>query len=352
MNLKLRFTFLLTVLVAVILLISLGAVYSLYYHYLVNGPETMLSEKLYYLRVITITVFAAAAVFAGFISIYFVREIFIPMRRLGLQMQQTSFRNMSERLPVGDDRDEINEIAKNFNGILDRLHASFDFQKNFVFHASHEFRTPLAIMLSETESALNKELSAEEYKKVLNSLKEEQQELIALTNSLLLISQSEEMNYVEGWPMLRIDEVLYDTISHSKKTLPGLTIDMSFGELPDNPEDLVIQGNESLLRSVFNNLIKNAYMYSIDQRVHIELESSGDTIMAHFDNRGTQLPADEKENILVPFFRGSNALKTKGYGLGLPIAYRFITIHRGTIVYTPISNDVNRFTITLTKASQ
>jgi signal transduction histidine kinase len=146
---------------------------------------------------------------------------------------------------------------------------------------------------------------------------------------------------------VRIDEVLYDTISHAKKMFPRMTIDLAFGVMPDNPEDLVIKGNESLLRSVFVNLVKNAYMYSIDQKVSIVLESAGETILVHFDNTGTQLPADEKENIMNPFFRGGNALKTKGYGLGLSIVYRFISIHRGTITYTPIGNNVNRFTITL-----
>jgi K+-sensing histidine kinase KdpD len=72
----------------------------------------------------------------------------------------------------------------------------------------------------------------------------------------------------------------------------------------------------------------------------------------HIDNIGTQLPADEKDRIMVPFFRGGNALKTKGYGLGLSIVSRFISIHKGSVTYTPISNDMNRFTVSLTKASR
>jgi signal transduction histidine kinase len=307
-------------------------------------------EKLSNLRIILMTVLAGALIITAFMSFIFVREAFIPLRKLSVQMNQTTLQNMAQRLPLGGANSEINDIAKNFNAMLDRLTAAFEFQKSFVFHASHEFRTPLATMLSETEAALGKDLGPEEYKQVLLSLKEEQQELIELTNSLLLISQSDEISYTKDWPLVRIDEVLYDTISHAKKMFPRMTIDLAFGLMPDNPEDLVIKGNESLLRSVFVNLVKNAYMYSIDQKVSIVLESAGETILVHFDNTGTQLPADEKENIMNPFFRGGNALKTKGYGLGLAIVYRFISIHRGTITYTPIANDVNRFTITLATA--
>jgi signal transduction histidine kinase len=308
-------------------------------------------EKLYNLRIILIAVLTGALLFTAFISFVFVREAFMPLKRLSMQMKQTTFQNLSQRLPIGDSKDEISDIARNFNGMLERLNGAFDFQKSFVYHASHELRTPLATMLSETESALSKKLTVEEYDKVLFSLKEEQQELIELTNSLLLISQSDEMGYTQAWPLVRIDEVLYDAISYSKKMFRELSIDMVFGAMPDNAEDLVVRANESLLKSVFVNLVKNAFMYSIDQKVKITLEAAGDTILIHFDNTGTQLPADEKENIMSPFFRGGNALKTKGYGLGLAIVYRFISLHKGTVTYMPVSNDVNRFTITLNKAA-
>lgn len=316
-----------------------------------SGYDKVGLQKLANLRVILVLVFIGGLLFTAFMSFIFVREAFMPLRKLSQQIRQTTIQDIgNKRLQVGRAKDEINDIARNYNAMLERLAANFDFQKSFVFHASHEFRTPLATMLSETEAALGKELEPPEYKKVLLSLKEEQQDLIELTNSLLLISQSEDMGYTRNWPMLRIDEVLYDKISQVRKMFPQLKVEMEFGSVPESPDDFVVQGNEALLRSVFINLIKNAYMYSIDKQVNIILESAGDTIMVHFDNTGMQLPADEKENILLPFFRGGNALKTKGYGLGLAIVARFIAIHKGTIIYTPIANDRNRFTITMNRA--
>jgi signal transduction histidine kinase len=318
---------------------------------LAGGYDQVGMKKLVTLRTILLLVLVGALFFTAFMSFIFVREAFHPLKRLSEQMQQTTMQDLgNRRLAVGRAKDEINDIARNYNAMLERLSANFDFQKSFVFHASHEFRTPLATMLSETESALSKEMSPAEYKKVLLSLKEEQQDLIELTNSLLLISQSEDMGYTRNWPMLRIDEVLYDTISQARKMFRELKVDMEFLTLPESPDDFIVQGNEILLRSMFLNLIKNAYMYSIDKQVKILLESAGDTILVHFDNTGMQLPADEKENILLPFFRGGNALRTKGYGLGLAIVARFISIHKGTITYTPIANNSNRFTITLSRA--
>lgn len=315
-----------------------------------SGVDKSGLKKLSNLRVILFLVFIGGMLVTAFLSFFFVRQVFMPLTRLSMQMNKTTFQNLGHRIEITNDKSEVNDIARNFNNMLERLGRAFEFQKSFTYHASHELRTPLATMLSQTELALGKELTVEGYKKVLLSLKEDQHELIELTNSLLTISQFDQADQLYSWPLLRIDEVLYESISISKRMFPELAVNMSFGTLPENDDDFVIRGNESLLKSVFTNLIKNAFLYSINQKVDITLESDGQTIFVHFDNEGTQLTADEKENILTPFFRGGNAAKTKGYGLGLAIVFRFITIHKGTITYTPIANDVNRFTITLNKA--
>lgn len=317
----------------------------------VSGYDRQGFIRLKNLRIILIIVFFGGLFLTGVLSFFFVQQAVKPLRELGLQMKKTTVQNLTERVDESSTHDEINEIARNFNAMLERLSKAFEFQKNFVYHASHELRTPLATMLSQTESALNRDLSVTEYKQTLRSIKEEQQEMIELTNSLLLISQFEHMGYVSDWPILRMDELIFETVSHSKKMFPDLQVQITFASVPDNDDDFTTRGNESLLKSSFSNLIKNAYTYSVDQKVDITLDADGQAIFVHLDNTGTQLPADEKESIMVPFFRGGNALTSKGYGLGLSIVYRFISIHKGTITYTPISNDVNRFTVTLAKAT-
>ncbi|MES2373934.1 MAG: ATP-binding protein [Bacteroidota bacterium] len=317
---------------------------------LISGYDLQGFVRLKNLRFILIFVFFAAMILSVLISFLFVHAALRPLKELTLQMKQTNVQNLTNRVKETNAKDEINEIAKSFNAMLERLSKAFEFQKSFVYHASHELRTPLATMLSQTEAALNKNMTDTEYKKILVSLKEEQQEMIELTNSLLVISQFEHMGFVEDWPKLRIDEVIYETVSLSKKVFPDLEVNITFASLPEDDDDFVTRGNETLLKSAFSNLVKNAYTYSVDQKVHVTLDADGKTIFIHIDNAGTQLPSDEKESIMVPFFRGGNALTTKGYGLGLSMVYRFISIHKGTVTYTPISNDMNRFTVTLNKA--
>lgn len=323
------------------------------YYVFTSGYDRQGFSRLKNLRFILVFVFFGGLVLSTLVSFLFVHAAVQPLRDLALQMRKTNIPNLTERVKETDAKDEINEIARSFNAMLERLSKAFEFQKNFVYHASHELRTPLATMLSLTESALNRDMTEEEYRNTLASLKEEQQELIELTNSLLLISQFENLGYVETWPRLRIDEIIYETVSVSKKMFPDLEVNIMFASLPEDDNDFTVCGNEALLKSAFSNLVKNAYNYSTDHTVDITIDaSSPKTIFVHLDNKGTQLPADEKESIMVPFFRGGNALTTKGYGLGLSIVYRFIAIHKGTVTYTAIGSNVNRFTVMLNKAKR
>ena len=74
----------------------------------------------------------------------------------------------------------------------------------------------MANMLSQTEVALNQDLSKEQYRAILLSLKEDQQDMISLTNSLLLLSQYETLTDLDDWKMIRVDELIYEVIDITK----------------------------------------------------------------------------------------------------------------------------------------
>lgn len=273
-----------------------------------------------------------------------------PFIRLGLQMQRITETNLEERIQVKSRKfnHEEAKIAAHFNAMLDRLERAFELQRSFVHHASHELRTPLATMLAQTELALNKDLTVEEAKKVLRSLKEDQQEMVELTNSLLLLSQYERTHTSPEWPVLRLDELLYDTMSMVKRMLPNVNVSLEFAQMPDNELFLSIQGNDSLIRSAFRNLIKNAWLYSDNKSVAITIDSDNSNIYLHFDNNGKLLSLEEQERLFIPFFRASNSTQKKGFGLGLNIIQRIVTLHKGSIGYI-IYNNLNRFTLQFPK---
>ncbi len=302
-------------------------------------------RKLSNLFYILLGVFGGGLIITTLTSFAFVQQAFRPLFKLSNQIQQTTTSNMTAKVDEGNGKDEIVQIAKHFNAMLDRLNKGFEMQKNFVNHASHELRTPLTTMMSQTEAALNRELTVDEYKSTLLSLQEEQSSLIELTNSLLILSQFEKIEHSNNWPSQRIDEILLESISTCKMMFPDIQIEFSFENIPEDESELLIIGNDALLKSAFRNLIKNAYLYSINKIVKIVINSSPGFVEISFLNKGYTLNETEIENIFVPFFRGSNANQIKGYGLGLSIINRIMELHDGLLSYTNIGNNTNKFSI-------
>lgn len=304
-------------------------------------------KKLQNLRYILFGVFCGALIITGLIAFLFVQQALRPLVKLSSQMQATSATNLSIQIDESSGYDEINIIARNFNAMLKRLNDAFERQRTFVQNASHELRTPLATMLSQTEAALNRNLDIKGYKKVMESLKEDQTDLIELTNSLLLISQYEKLVNSGDWPLIRVDEILYDTVASCKRMFPKIEITIDFKTLPDDENELIVKGNDSLLKSVFSNLIKNAYKYSDNKKVHIVIETGSPYVNIQFINAGKQLQQGEIDKMKMPFFRGDNAVAKKGYGLGLAIVTTILELHKGNITYNALGNNTNRFTVSL-----
>ena len=302
-------------------------------------------RKLDHLFYILIGVFAVGVLVSASLSFFMVQQALKPLARLSDQMQLTTSSNMATKVNEGKGRDELEQIAKNFNAMLDRLNQGFERQKSFVQHASHELRTPLTKMLSQTEAALGRELTVEEYKRILLSLQEEQNELIELTNSLLVLSQFEKINNSNSLPEIRVDELVYESIKESKRFFNDLEIEISFENTPSSEDELIIYGNEVLLKSAFRNLIKNAYLYSSNKKVRIILNTSPTLLSVEFINEGETLSQKDAENIFIPFYRGTNASMTKGFGLGLSIINKIVEIHEARLSYAALDECTNKFAI-------
>lgn len=319
------------------------------YFIIASGIDLIGFVKLENLRFILLFVCLGGILVSALFSFFFVQKAFQPLAELSAQMQKTTELNLTVRLPEKNTEDELYRITKYFNEMLQRLNNAFEFQKNFVHYASHELRTPLAVMLSQTESALNKNLSPENFQKVLESLKEEQLNLIELTNSLLLLSQYEKLQFYFQLPAVRLDEIVFEAIEMGRKSFNDIEVNFNFTSVPEKEEDLEIRANDALLKAALLNLIKNAYLYSYDKKVTIELQANESAIKIAFENEGDLITEKEAESVMMPFFRSNNSSKIKGFGLGLALVKRIIELHQGTIEYKSVQTSTNRFEVVFLK---
>lgn len=254
--------------------------------------------------------------------------------------------DLTARLDVPKNQAELTILAQNFNELLERVERAFDAQRSFVQFASHELRTPLANMLSETENTLAKPRSSEEYQVALRSLREEQSRLIQMSNALLLISHYEQAELGRQIPLVRMDEVLYQTIEEVRAVTPVARMLLDFASVPDDQNELLAQGNSALLRTAFRNLIENACRYADDRTVRIQIQSAHrNRLVIQFDNEGQTLTEAEGRHLFTPFFRGQNTAGERGFGLGLVIAQRILRLHRASIQYQCPQARLNRFVV-------
>ncbi|MCY7421934.1 MAG: HAMP domain-containing histidine kinase [Chitinophagaceae bacterium] len=306
-------------------------------------------RKIENLQFVMLCTLGGGLLLSGIFSFFYVKQIVKPLSQLTNQMQLITESNMDERLVVTSDKSELNQIARNFNEMLDRLENAFEMRKRFVQQASHELRTPLANMLAQTEAALSKKLTAEESYDVLQSLKEDQQHIIELTNSLLLLSKYEKLALITDLSIIRVDETLYEAIDQIKIHYPDSHIQVNFTSVPENDGLLTVMGNEVLLMSALQNLVKNACHYSEDNEVMINIDAQKNGMRINFENNGKQLSDDEMQRLFIPFFRGENSVHKKGFGLGLSIVQRIVSLHKGTIRYTAVNERLNRFSLIFPK---
>lgn len=298
------------------------------------------------LRLLLFTSVIGGLILSGLLVLLYVTQALKPLDDLRKEIEKINEANLKQRISYKGSS-EIAEIGKQFNAMLNRIEQAFEQRKSFVQHASHELRTPLANMLLQTESALGKQLTQPEINKVLLSLKEDQQDLIELINSLLALSQYQILTFPPEKVLIRLDEALFQSTDFINQIFPEAVIKVDFETVPENEEMLQIKGNDILIKAAIQNLIKNAIQYSDNRKVKISISIFADTIKIIFENEGKQLTEDEQSNLFIPFFRGENSIHKKGYGLGLSIVDRIIKLHNGTIEYSTNDEKLNCFTIIL-----
>ena len=155
--------------------------------------------------------------------------------------------------------------------------------------------------------------------------------MIRLVNGLLELAQANANITTLNHQPLRIDELLWQVQSQLQQKKADAHIDIDFVNFPDQEDDLIILGDESLLHTALMNLIENGCKYSSDQRVSVRIAFEPGEVILTINDNGQGIPPGDLPHIFEPFFRSENALPVKGYGIGLALTKRIIDMHRGRL---------------------
>jgi signal transduction histidine kinase len=303
-------------------------------------------ERLATLKRILLTGLLTSIFLTALVSLLFARQLLRPIALIIREVNEISSFDLSHRIRAGSGQDEMSQLANTFNELLARPQESFAIQRRFISNASHELSTPLTSVSSQVEVILQKERSAEEYKQVLFSVREDVQQMRQLTKSLLEIAKTGSQGGIE-LNEVRIDEVLLKVVGDVKKLSASYNIELDFGEFPEDEKDFVVFGNVDLLYIAIKNIVENGCKYSPDMTSQVDLSFQHHKIFIRVINRGNIIPEDELPQIFQPFYRGSGTGNARGFGLGLSLAQRIISLHKGTILVQSDAGSGTRFTIEL-----
>jgi signal transduction histidine kinase len=160
---------------------------------------------------ILLAVSAALVVIGGALSYWLAGRALSPVRKIAGMARSIGERDLHRRVDVKVPDDELGELVDTFNSMLARLEAGFLSMSTFTANASHELRAPLALMRSEVDGALKRSRSQDEYKRVLESLREEVDHLSRLSDQLLILARADAGALVPAKEPIDVADFLHET---------------------------------------------------------------------------------------------------------------------------------------------
>jgi signal transduction histidine kinase len=270
-----------------------------------------------------------------------------PIKKISRDAADISAHNLTRRIATGTTKDEWFQLADTLNQLLNRLQESFELQRRFISNASHELSTPLTSISSQLQVSLQRDRTSEEYKRVMNSVYHDVQNMSKLTQTLLAFAKASGDKGGLEISLLRMDEIILRLPAEITKLNQQFTVHLSFEDLPEKEEKLLVFGNEALLLTALKNMTINACKYAPDHRADVTLKATEAELHVIIADKGPGIPSDKLGTIFQPFYRVNENSNTEGFGLGLSLSDRIIKLHRGTILVKSTVGAGTVFTVQL-----
>ncbi|MBU0469779.1 MAG: heavy metal sensor histidine kinase [Candidatus Omnitrophica bacterium] len=267
------------------------------------------------------------------------------------QMVQTTNRitisNLNERLPIRGSGDELDELAKTFNKMIDRIEQAYQKLSQFSADAAHELRTPLTTLIGEIEVALTHKRSSDEYYTLLTSNLEELTRLMRLVNNLLLLCQDEKPDRTKENELINLNEIVRDITELFNPVAEDSNISLKSSTLP---EPIFIFGDKWRIEQLISNLLDNAIRYNLSGgSVDISLTKNDGNAELVFSDTGIGISESDQSKIFDRFYRvdSSRNRSSGGSGLGLNIVKSVVQSYFGEISVKSQPEKGSTFTIKL-----
>jgi signal transduction histidine kinase len=244
--------------------------------------------------------------------------------RMTRQAAAWSERNLDHRFGLGEAHDEITELAASLDALLDRLAASLRREQRFSAELSHELRTPLARVIAETELALRREREPAEYRRALETVKRNAEQLTRIVDALVAAARHEAGSF-------RGTADAYVVAAEAAEACSGLTSERHIELVIEQPPRPIRIGvDPDIAERILQPVLENACRYGAST-VSIGIDHAGSAVEYAIADDGPGVLDEERERIFEPGVRGTASNGDEGSGLGLSLARRLAESVAGEI---------------------
>jgi signal transduction histidine kinase len=311
-----------------------------------EAREDILSRFRAVLGVVTLSI-VVIALTGGWLA---TQSALRPIRQLATAVRRViSTGQIDQRVPVGPHDDEIDELTRLFNEMLEKIEGLVTGMHGALDNVSHDLRTPLTRLRGTAEMALAGQAGAEGYREALADCVEETDRVLVMLNTLMDISEAESGAMPLHREAVRLADIaaravdLYRDVAEAK----GVTIEVK------TADDAVVSADRVRLEQVAANLLDNAVKYT-PAGGHVTvavLSDGGRRGVLRVRDSGIGIPADELPHIFERLYRGDVSRTERGLGLGLSLVKAVVEAHGGIVTVESKPGQGSSFTVVLNSAS-
>jgi heavy metal sensor kinase len=280
------------------------------------------------LLIVSIPILLLGAAAGGY---WISRRALAPVDQITQTARNISVQNLSSRLVVPQTRDELQRLSETLNSMLERLDDAFKKIIRFTADASHELRTPVAVMRTRTELSLRKPRSADEYRETVAQVHSELEKTSELVEKLMLLARADYGIEALELETADLRDIVREVCGQGQMLSQAKAIDFRH-QVPKQP--VWVKADAHALRRLFLILIDNAIKYTPEGgRVDVVVGQEKGFALGEIRDTGIGIAAEDLPNVFERFYRADKARSREsgGVGLGLSIGRWIAEAHGGTI---------------------
>lgn len=258
--------------------------------------------------------------------------------------------DLSQRIPVPHNKDEIRTLVETLNNLFERLQSAYLSQERFVADASHQLLTPISLVRAHLDLLKPKvDLSLQED---FRTSIEQIDNLARIVQQMLVLARIDAGKDNLQPAMISSDEILFEALSQTEKFAAQKEIQFRLEFKNDGAAEVpTVMGELDLLVHLIRNLLENAIKYSPRQsNILLKLNWDDEDVMISVEDQGPGIPPHIIDSIFDRFNRGLHSNQsTPGFGLGLSISLKIAQLHKG-VLYCENTGSGSRFTLKLKTA--